>query len=185
MTVELHTSAVGIIKSKYNILASADCRNLDGDFTGLVKLLESVKRDTFLPNEKILLVHMDTDYYDELLPCGLLIINLIRAFKDANVPFFPLLFVTNHYGIKKEFDLLLKDHPLEDRPIIIETLLSSLMLTDQIDCSTNLSLDQINKAGLCMMGVRRSHRVALCNFLSKNSLLDVVALKTNFKLGKF
>ena len=180
--LELHHKAVDLIKNKFNIIFSIDCRHFDMDYQILLSLIQENKKHQYSHDDRILLVHMDTDYYDELLPCGLLITNIVRIFKEYDIPLYLLLFVTNHYGIKKEFDFLLKNHPKEDYPTIVETLLSVAFLSDNTKSLATINLNDIEKAGLCMMGKHRSHRVALCNFLVNSKLLDNVALQTNFKL---
>jgi hypothetical protein len=178
--VELHNQAVDILNKKFNILFAIDCRDFDTNYQTLDSLLRSIKKDQFDFNDRILLVHMDTDYYDPLLPFGLFPINVIRFFKQHDIPLFVLLLVTNHIGIKKEFELLLADHSKDDYPTIVETLLSKALLTDSIDVDLDIDTGRIEKAGLCMMGAKRSHRIAVCNFLKNNNLLDKVALQTNF-----
>lgn len=179
--LELDQYAFEIINKHYNVLFSIDCRNFDLDFQELSKNLHKIKKKVFSPIDRIVLVHMDTDYYDEQLLQGLLIINLIRAFKKEDIPLYTLLFVTNHFGIDKEFDALLKDHDINDRPTIIETLLSRTLLSDEFSTSNDFNFNNIEKSGMCMMGIQRSHRVAICNFLTNNQLLPHVALKANFK----
>lgn len=181
MTVELHKPALDFINEKFNVLFASNCRVFDLNLEKLSNSLDSINRDIFSPLDRILLVHMDTDYYDPLMPCGLLVTNIIRMFKNKKIPFYLLLFVTNHYGIKKEFDLLLEDQDVRDRPTIIETLLSPVLLSNTIDTNFNFNFNLVEKAGLCMLGKKRSHRLALCNFLKNNNLLSNVALKTNFK----
>lgn len=179
--LELDDYAFKIINKRYNVLFSIDCRNFDLNIQELSTNLNRIKKKVFSPNDRIVLVHMDTDYYDEQLSQGLLIINLLRVFKNEDIPMYTLLFVTNHFGISKEFDTLLKDHDIDDRPTIIETLLSKALLSDKFKTSDDFEFDSIEKSGICMMGSQRSHRIALCNFLINNQLLPYVALKTNFK----
>jgi len=179
--IELHKDAIEMVNQKFNIVFSTNCRNFDCDLQQLSNLIDKHKKDIFLPNDRILLSHMDTDYYDDLLPCGLLIINLIRMFKQKNIPLYLILFVTNHYGIKKEFDMLLQEHHINDRPTVVETLLSPSLLSTDFNKDFEFVVESIEKPGLCMMGHQRSHRVALSNFLKNQNLLPMVALKTNFK----
>ena len=181
MSIELHAKAKDFLHSKYNILLELDCRDFDFDYNLLISLLDKINKPCFEQNERILLVHMDTDYYDQLLPFGLIPINIIRIFKNLGIPLFTLLFMTNHYGIHNEFDSLLSDHDCNDRPTIIETLLSKALLTDNLQIDCNLNFDEIEKQGLCMMGIKRSHRLALANFIKNNNLLENIALQTNFK----
>ena len=165
MSIELHAKAKDFLNSKYNILLELDCRDFDFDYNLLISLLDKINKPC----------------YDQLLPFGLIPINIIRIFKNLGIPLFTLLFVTNHYGIHNEFDSLLSDHDCNDRPTIIETLLSKALLTDNLQIDCNLNFDEIEKQGLCMMGIKRSHRLALANFIKNNNLLENIALQTNFK----
>lgn len=178
--IELHSTALDLINQKFNLLSAINCRTISADFQVLSNALDQLSRERFAENDRILLVHMDTDYYDPLLPYGLLPINIIRIFKNKNIPLYLLLFVTNHIGIKKEFNDLLRDHHPLDRPTIVETLLSRQIVAETINNNDGFNFDKVEKAGLSMMGLQRSHRVALCNFLKDKQLLSNVALNTNF-----
>jgi hypothetical protein len=46
--------------------------------------------------------------------------------------------------------------------------------------NTEVNADSIEKAGLCMVGIQRSHRVALLNFLKNNNLLSNIAVSESF-----
>jgi hypothetical protein len=177
---ELHENAKKYLHEKFNVLLELDCRTFDTNVQMLLDALASVKVDVFMPNDKIVISHMDTDYYDPLLPCGLAILNIVRCMKMVDVPFANLIFVTNHFGIKKEFDLLLADNHVSDRPTVVETLLSPVLLGTNYLHTTLIESEQIEKQSLCLLGQQRSHRVALYNFLKNNNLLDKVALTTNF-----
>jgi hypothetical protein len=181
MTVELHSLALEHLESKFNILLKLNDRQFDLDWNSLIKKLNQIKLDQFLPNDRILICHMDTDYYDPLLPVGTVVNNLIRCFQSVDIPLYLLLFVTNHYGISKEFDLLLANHHPNDRPTIVETLLSDKLLQSPNKANMLLEVEKIEKAGLCMVGMTRSHRIALFNFLKNNNLLGNVAVSANFK----
>lgn len=179
--IELHEVARKYLHQKFNILLELNCRNFDTNIQSLLDSLTKVKVDQFQPLDKILISHMDTDYYDPLLPCGLTIVNIVRCMKIADIPFANLIFITNHFGIKKEFDLLLADNHPADRPTIIETLLSPLLLGTSYTHSNQVEHELIEKQALCLLGAQRSHRVALYNFLTNNKLTDNVALAINFR----
>lgn len=178
--IELHPQALSLLNQKFNILLQLDARSFDYNWDILSHKLDKIKKEQFCSNDRILITHMDTDYYDEIIPYGLIPINLVRMFKNKDIPLYLLLFVTNHYGIKKEFDALLPNQHKNDQPTVIETLLSPVLLSDQISINTDCNFDQIEKAGLSMMGQQRSHRVALCNFFVDSSLLTKIALTTHF-----
>lgn len=178
--LELHKSAKKYLHEKFNIILELNCRDFDCNVQILLDALKNIKVDTFMPRDRIVISHMDTDYYDPLLPCGLVILNIVRCMKLVDIPFANLIFITTHFGIKKEFDLLLADQHHADRPTVIETLLCPGVLATHYAHTTLMDVEQIEKQSLCLLGKQRSHRVALYNFL-KNNLHDKVALATNFQ----
>lgn len=180
-SVELYQEVLDLLKSKFNIKLALDCRKFDTNPDVLIEKLLAYQGQYFNKQDKILLVHTDTDYYDPLLPAGLIPINITRIFKNLDIPFHSLIFVTNHYGISREFDLLIKDHHELDRPTVIETLLSPALLVDNNnDKLPQISFNEIEKPGLCMMQRSRSHRVAFYNFLLNNKLFDKIAVSQHF-----
>jgi len=180
--VELHNKALSVINDNYNIKFQADCRQFDlQNFDFLLENLKKLNINHYGPNDKILLVHMETDYYDPLLKYGIIPINILRVFKELDIPFHALLFVTNHFGITKEFDNLLCNHHVKDRPVIIQTLLSDMLISENYDVEDRcIDADKIVKQGLCMMSKQRSHRVFLYNFIKDQNLLDKIATSQRF-----
>lgn len=178
--VELHQTVLSYLRSQFNIKFATDCRNFDLDPQILVDQLLPFKGQYFTVLDKILLVHMDTDYYDDLLPYGLIPINVIRIFKNLDIPLHSLLFITNHYGISKEFDALLENQNPKDRPQVIETLLSPWLLSESFDDQLILDFKEIEKSAICMMNTARSHRIALYNFFLDQDLTDKIAISQDF-----
>ena len=179
---ELHPDVLKILRSKYNILFQSDCREFDCDnFTSLEDSLRKLEHRYYSPTDKILLVHLDTDYYDPLLAHGLIPINVLRIFENLEIPYHALLFVTNHFGIEKEFNALLKDIHLKDRPTIIESLLSKKIIVKNYKAGEKtIDAEEIKKQGLCMMNKQRSHRVFLYNFIKDQNLLTKIATSQRF-----
>ena len=181
-SIELKKSVYNLLAKKYNIVYACDLRNLSCSKEQFIIFQETIKglhRPYFEINDRILISHMDTDYYDELLPCGMFITNLIRTFIKYNIPLFTLIIITNHHGINKEIDILLKNN--SDRPFIIETLLTDILFGDYDEKLYNLpsNIEKITQPGLCMMGRQRSHRVAMFNFINNHSLLNYIV--TSFR----
>ena len=181
--VELHQSAISYLNSCFDIKLAINCREFDVVPQVLINKLKKYQGRSFGTKEKILLVHMDTDYYDPLLPCGTIPINLIRIFKNLDISLSSILFVSNHFGIKKEFDHLLRDHHPMDRPQVVQTLLSPQLLKERlVDKDMALDFESIQKSAICMMGKSRSHRVALYNFFVDNNLFDKIAVSQHFSV---
>ena len=160
------------ISKKYNILGHINFLEFDNDFQILENYLGPLNKNYFSPNDRFLIEHMDTDYYVPEFKVGLKLYNLFSVFKNLDIPFFTMLLYTNHFGIKKEIDLLLPE--ANDQPTIISTFISKLHYTtnyQNVDFSSNITIPAV-----CMMGTRRSHRHALYQLLDKENLLNRVAV---------
>ena len=118
-----------------------------------------------------------------MLLCGTIPINVVRIFKNLDIPLHSLLFVTNHFGITKEFNFLLAEDHINNRPIIVETLLSSMLLPETFE-DLKISFDDIEKPAICMMNRSRSHRVAFYNFIRNNNLFEKIAVSQSFNVKK-
>lgn len=181
--VELHQEVLDFLKSNFVIKVAFNCRDFDNNPEMLIENLSAYQGQYFSQKDKILLVHMDTDYYDPLLSCGTIPINVVRVFKNLDIPLHSLLFVTNHFGITKEFNFLLAENHPNDRPTIVETLLSSMLLTETFE-DLKISFDDIEKPAICMMNKSRSHRVAFYNFIRNNNLFEKIAVSQSFNVKK-
>ena len=90
-----------ILYTKYSIVARFRMNEFDTDFKKFEKDLLSIKKDHFDADERILIEHVDTDYYLKEFPYGINLYNLFTAFKQADVPLFVMLLFTNNFGIQR------------------------------------------------------------------------------------
>ena len=180
MKIEIRPEHHKIIKEKFNVVAEIDARDFDRDYSILESLLLKHKRESYTIYDKFLISAMDINYYDDLLPCSILVINIIRIFERLNIPFFTLLFITTHNGMEKEFDIVLNDHPKDDRPVVLYTMISNLNTPPTYDWIKYIETDNIERAGMCLMHMAKSHRVALYNYLIENNLDKQIAISQHF-----
>ena len=180
MKIEIRPEHHKIIKEKVNVVAEIDARDFDRDYSILESLLLKHKRESYTIYDKFLISAMDINYYDDLLPCSILVINIIRIFERLNIPFFTLLFITTHNGMEKEFDIVLNDHPKDDRPVVLYTMISNLNTPPTYDWIKYIETDNIERAGMCLMHMAKSHRVALYNYLIENNLDKQIAISQHF-----
>ena len=164
------------IETKYKLLGKIDFIDYDHNYDKLIQKLSAIKKEKFAPNERILINHCDTDYYDEhILKHGVILYNTLSIIRDLQLPFFIILIYTNHIGIKKEVQQILDswNHSSNERPQIIESLLTDLHYNNQV-VDNDINIQDIKHAGISMMGAPRSHRFGVYNYLNKNNLLDKV-----------
>ena len=163
------------LTSVYNILDTIEFKEFDYDFSVLKDRLSQLKQEHYNVNDKVIIEHFDTDYYDHsILKSGVNLYNLMTVIKELDIPYFVFVFVTNHFGLQQEVQEILQDHPIGDRPTIIETFITNSHYNSDIVEDLPVKTQEIKHAGLSMMGATRSHRYSLYNYLNKNNLLEEV-----------
>jgi hypothetical protein len=163
--VETHLSAAALaqLAQHYHIRAQAVMLEFDHDFDQFAQWLAQHRQTNYAAQEKILIVHFDTDYY---LPggYGVNLNNLFEVWTDLGVPVSAMILYTNHLGITAEVEKICQNLGVQDRPVVLETLLTKY--NHARPHATDSAVDQINTHALCLMaGSPRSHRYALYNHL--------------------
>jgi hypothetical protein len=173
---------VEILEEKFKLLSTIDsfdyCNHCDLD-DELVKY----KNHTFLDKEKILILHHDTGFYQDLNSgTSVFLQNLFLLLEKYSIPSEFLIFITNHYGITKELELMhLKSGYCINN--VIETALwydfpPTNFIDDILDQSMNFEYDYLYT---CLNNVQRIHRnYTLCQ-LKENDLLSDGILSYRFK----
>jgi hypothetical protein len=163
------------LANAYNILDTIEFKEFDRNFDVLKARLSQIKRKHYDVNDRMVIEHFDIDYYDDKILCfGLNLYNVITLITELDIPYFVFVFVTNHFGLQQEVDKILKDHPIEDRPKIIETFIIRHHYNSNLVEDLPVNTQEIKYAGLSMMGKPRSHRFSLYNYLKEHELLDNV-----------
>jgi len=179
---EIKESLFNLLSSKFNIITALNLRDLGISYDSMNVFrsdLMKVHQKHYSNHDRILISHMDTDYYDSNYPYGIWISNLIRTFNEFDIPLFTLIIITNHYGLKNEVNMLTTGNR-KFKPLVIETLLSDALLGNYNNNVNKLiNSNNIQYSGLCMMGQSRSHRNAMYNFINNESLINNVALSYN------
>jgi len=175
-TTQITNNYMLAIKAKYNIIGHLNIIQFDSNFHELVEFLDEIRKDKFEENDRILIEHFDTDFYPSNNDSfGIFLYNLVEAFLKSNTPLYILLFLTNHFGIKREFDTLLRNHNKNDYPSIIETFISTKSYPSDFTFAHDNS--NIHKHAICMMsGTERSHRSAIYNKMNEFKLLSKIAV---------
>lgn len=178
-STDLSKTFISLLEKKFNIVALLDIDLIDHDWDILKDIFEKTKKDVYNKNDRYVIVHTDTDYYLPECPYGLSIFNLVRTFLHNDVPLNTLLFITDHKGIKKEFEILIpKDMHEHNFPTIIDDCLlgfKCVRLGRSVP-DIEYSATQIVKHGISMIGVPRIHRNMIFNELKTKKLLEKYAI---------
>jgi len=169
----LSSEVIFLLSKKYTIVEFFDLMHHDHN-----TMMHVLKKHNNIFNKKnrILILHDDTDYYLPHVNYGLLTFNIYQLFFELNIPLSSIIFITNHYGIKKEFELLSKN--INDVPLIIDDMIT---FNDDIsnpiaNCNTHIEVGDIDIKYnmLCMMGKERVHRNALYNYILHKNLTQKI-----------
>jgi hypothetical protein len=165
----LKKEVIDIVKSRYEILEIIDLLEYDHQIEQLDCMLSQYADCAFKENQRIIILHNDTDYYVSLQASGFTLYNLFLLFKKHSIPIEFLIMFTNHHSIYYEVEelslQLCNSTPLK--------VIYTEMWGDYPDSKDILTNDcsQINKLFCCLNGVNRSHRLlTLCYFKEYNLL---------------
>tara|TARA_R110000868_G_scaffold60116_1_gene184181 strand:- start:225 stop:785 length:561 start_codon:yes stop_codon:yes gene_type:complete len=164
-----------IFRENYNILGRISFLDFDYDFNILFDFLSDLKKESYGPNDRIIIEHFDTDIYIPECSVGINLRNFFTVLHSVDIPEFVILLYTNHIGIRTEVQQLSKEKV--SGPTVIETMLSNLHYDNTALIDNQLDITSIKYNALCMMHLSRSHRHALAN-----SVCDIDSSKLVLKL---
>lgn len=161
---------IEFIANEYNILDTIHILKTDHDISAIYHSLAQIKKDVFDPNDRIVIVHDDIEYFYYDCPVGFTTHNLFKIIQTLDIPQYVFVFIANDSGyddVVKKFESHEKDRPTVLNPLINYTPYS--MLVNQEVYSVD-PVKNIKFRALCLLGTRRSHRERLFQFFQKNQL---------------
>lgn len=161
--------------SKYNIVGIIDLVENDYNIPRLYNTLKNLKKDDgFSPREKILIIHLDTEYFYLNHPIGFTMYNLFSAWRAADLPWHAMLLHTNHYGVESQLQKQWQFSD-SDKPLIEFNIVNYVNLNNSKRFISDNGVKDIKHHMMCLVGgTIRSNRTALVKWLSHNNLLDTV-----------
>jgi hypothetical protein len=177
---ELPKQVYTLLNKKFNIIDVISFLEFDQDFDLLKSRLLNLKKESFDANDRIVIEHLDTDFYFEHCSVGINLLNFFNTIKDIDFPNFVFLFYTNHFGIEKEINAVCKDP--YDRPGVIESFISDIHYSPGGYQDIELNADAVSHQLLCMMNMIRSHRSVMFNSLKdlpSDSLITAITVNRN------
>lgn len=180
-TKHITKNILQLLQKKFKIIDSIDFKNFDYDFDILKNFLAKNYKKKYSPEEKILVEHMDTDYYFDECKTGINFRNFFQLLKEFDISPSVFIIYTNYFGLQQEIDLLCKSFHKNDRPILIETFVTKCHLNSQKIDNIENNFYCIEYNALCMMNEIRSHRSALYHSLKKINKSKIALKVTNTK----
>lgn len=175
MITEMPSVVMELLHTRFTVLEHMRFLDFDHDFNRLRARLNQCRKPCYAPEDRIIVEHLDTDYYFDHCAVGVNLRNFFGVVHELDIPYSSLVLYTNHFGIAREIDLLCAGADRVDRPMIIESFLGNLHhQPDQIH-AIEPDLDHVSHHAVCMMHCTRSHRHAVYNALNHISA-DVLML---------
>lgn len=170
----LHNDVVKIVCDKYCVLEFVNLVDYDFDPESLASLLAKYCSYSFAANQKIIVLHHDTDYYPSTDAVGNTIYNFFRLCANFDISLENIIFLTNHYGIDKEIKKVSMNICNSSGPSVIYTSLwYDFPTTAEAPDKNFLSEpEKICKLYSCLNGQQRMHRVLTLCMLEQAGLLD-------------
>lgn len=109
-----------ILHEKYEVLGIVDCDRHKDSWIDLYLDLRQYKKDTFLPDQKII-VKLTEDYYSNE-PCGAVLKSLQNIINELDIPNFFVCLITNNQQIDNEYKFVLSNFSIDDIPINIVSI---------------------------------------------------------------
>lgn len=154
----------------FNIIAIIDLFKFDSDLIGLKNFLLSIKKTSFDSNDRIVVLHNDTEYFYYSNIVGFTTHNFFNIVRDLDFPLYIFTFLTNH----SKFDEAIKPFVSHcDTPTVYNTLVNNVSYYNIKHLTLPVEVKKIIKyKALCLMGVNRAHRTKLFQFLELSKFED-------------
>lgn len=178
-------TVLDIVKSKFEILKIIDFADYnERTFTleQFEEVLASYQNYVFAPNQRILVVHHDTDYYINTTSHGFMLYNFFVLIDRYKLPQEFFIFLTNQFGILPEINELslnLCHSPTAMK--VVYTPLWSFFPNTFNDCIED---NEIENLYCCLNGVNRIHRLLTLCFLKHKGLIDRGMVSYHFSKGR-
>lgn len=165
------------INTDINVLKVVNLLDYDHDFDLLVEQLTAIKKDHYDVNDKIIILHNDTEYFYYGNKLGFTMHNLLTCWRDLDIPYHVMVVYTNHSDLDQAIEPFIVHEC--DRPLIIPTLVNNHSWLGVLAVPPFTVSKKILHSAFCLLGVARQHRIKFFQYLLKHNLFNYI--KINYK----
>lgn len=169
-----------VLNKKFKILSYINLVSADLSPTTLDQMLKGFRDYTFNSNEKILIAHIDTQYYLPTCKFSITLYNLHQTLSTYGIPSESVIMFTNHYGIDEELKILAHAFNFLNPITAFVSFYDTVGTTKNVK-SINLNHDSIEYLFCCINGTKRSHRILFLSMLKHHDLFSSGIVTINFK----
>ena len=165
-----------LINTEIKVLGVIDLLKVDHNCNLLMNEISKYKKDHYLPNEKIVILHNDIEYFYYNNKLGFTTHNLFSCWRELDIPYHVMTMYTNHSTLVDGIHPFIVDP--HDCPTIIPTIVNNyswyvISLIPSFEITK-----KIEYPAMCLIGLPRGHRIKIFQYLTKHNLFDLV--RTNF-----
>lgn len=174
MLCDLIPEAEKIIREKYNVLDIIKFTEYDDNIELISQRLRKIIKVNFDPNDRIIFVHSDVDYYlpSQINFPGFSICNLQIILNELNIPNHFVILISNHKHIDGDLNLARQLYSNDVETIQnVYTLLFQFAVTTANLIPLEFNPHIITKHYACLNGSNRHHRTKFMHLLSSYDLL--------------
>lgn len=159
-----------VLNLKYEILLYVDLlyNNLDLDLAQLHNLLSAFRDFRFSSNQRIIIIHRDTDYYCS--DFGFTLWNLYSLYSFYNIASEYTIILSAYRGIERESKKLAKQFNIPPMQVIYCPYQWCPMPKDVNEMSSGI--EQITYPYVCLNGIPRAHRIYTLINLQCQDIID-------------
>ena len=179
----LSTEVVDIVREKYNVIGIIVLSEHDLYPEELATILVKYCSHNFSHNDRLIVLHDDTDYYPNLNSVGNTVYNFFRLCANFDISVNHILFFTNHYNIEEEIKSVAKTVCNSNNiAVICTSLWADYPLDNNIDQTLlDDSVTTYEALYACLNGQCREHRLLTLCMMSEHRLLDRGVVSYHFK----
>lgn len=160
------------LKKHFNVVDSIHVANYDNRMDDLYLLLNSLKKEKFNINDRIIFIFDDTDYYINNV-IGITLHNLQKILYSLDIPNYFCIIITHQSYLLDEIKRVNKLYGHDLYSIFgIDAWIDLFLNIHHIKSPLDLNFNQIEKSYIMLSRVTRRHRVLLYSLLKENDILD-------------
>lgn len=179
MGLNINQEVIDLIEQKYQIIKIIDFFYYDLDPEAMADVMAPYYNLEFEHNQRLVVLHHETDYYAGPGIAGNTIYNFLRLCANYMIPLDKIILLTNHYGIENEIKSTAKQICNDDSINVIYT-------SQWYDFPSTIDIDHksddtnITNLYSCLNGQQRQHRVMTLCMLKEYELFDNGIISYNF-----
>lgn len=165
--IPVKSEVIDEFQRRYDLVGIINLVFFDLDLDKLTHEFQQWSKVKFEPQQRLLVLHHDTDYYVENQ--GNTTYNVIKLLGEYRIPTEHVIILTNHYGLEQEVQ-----HQCNQVNVSLPKVIYTSLWYDYPDPEhiTNIPNQESQYLFCCLNGVERSHRLATLCYLEHYNLID-------------